>query len=403
MRFAVIQLLGVSLLTLTYPAHASADNALCGNIEFHDNLVVMPEPVPMTLPLADDTRACLRALAHELEERPYVQSLTIIVRMADDDRKNGQAMKLADALSAEVRAAGVSPRRVSAVAPAIGHGQKAGIFFAYSERHRGRAVAKVQTFTGSLLLGRDQRSMAKGASGAKIHAYDRIATGERSVALVTIADGSQMFMWPSTVVRFGKIGLNERYQRAVTIDVTRGEVEMLVSKVGDGAAFELVTGAAVAGVRGTRFRLVADSKRSTRLETLSGEVELKNPAGVESVAAEHGSRAAVGQAPEPARALLPGPGRQTPLRGSFASAPVLSWNSVKGATGYRVELAENTAFTRNPQRFHSQGTSLTLPVAPAAGRWYWRVMAIDADGFVGMPSKIFAFTIARTPTGLGGP
>jgi len=27
------------------------------------------------------------------------------------------------------------------------------------------------------------------------------------------------------------------------------------------------------------------------------------------------------------------------------------------------------------------------------GRWFWRVAAVDGDGFTGLPSKIYAFSV----------
>lgn len=393
MRKAAVQISCVAVLVALHASVAAAQSEPCGDVTFRDNLVVMTKPLPLELPLSDNTRACVRSLADDLKERPYVRSLTIIVRMADEDRKNGHALKLAQALDGELMAAGVSPRLTSAVAPAVGHGQKPGVFLAYTERHIGRAVARVEAKLGSVSVGRHASDMRAGEPGHKIHAHDRMTTASGTVALVAIADGSQMFMWPDTKVRFGNIGLNAKYQRAVRIDVEQGEVEMLVSKAGEGAAFELITGAAVAGVRGTRFRLIADGEKGTRLETLTGEVELKNDLGAESVPAAFGSRAAASQAPDKARPLLPSPARLQPLSGSFTSAPTLSWAPVANAVGYRVEIAENPRFTVNPQRFASTATSLALTVRLSVKKWYWRVMAIDADGFVGMPSKHYTFGI----------
>lgn len=374
---------------------ASANMQPCGELEFRNNTVSISQSLPLTMPLSEQTRACLRALADELTERPYVQSLTIIVRMPDDDRRTGQAMQLAETLRAEMVAKGVAKRRISAVAPSVGHGQRTGISFAYSERRRGRPVAKLRTLVGAVTVGRHDSDMATAAAGSKLHAHDRVATSNHGVALIEIADGSQMFMWPDTEVRFGSISLNAQYQRSVQIGVMRGEIETKVSKAGDGASFELITGAAVAGVRGTSFRLVADGTRGTRLETLTGEVQLSNQGGAQSVPAGYGSRAAAGQAPEQARALLPAPTGMTPLRGSISAGSTLSWSAVTGAVGYRVDIAADVHFTRDSQRVTSTANSLALP-SLAVGRWYWRVMAIDRDGFVGMPSKIYAFTIAQS-------
>ena len=61
-----------------------------------------------------------------------------------------------------------------------------------------------------------------------------------------------------------------------------------------------------------------------------------------------------------------------------------------GAKRYLVEVASDAEFGRDLQTVQSTSARLAMP-GLARGKYFWRVMAVDQDGFVGMPSKVFAF------------
>ncbi|MFP2913226.1 hypothetical protein ACLESD_51125, partial [Pyxidicoccus sp. 3LFB2] len=81
-----------------------------------------------------------------------------------------------------------------------------------------------------------------------------------------------------------------------------------------------------------------------------------------------------------------------PRGGTFRAVPKLSWWTVPGARTYRVELARTADFAAGVQTYVSPATELDVPGA-RDGKWFWRVLAVDADGFLGFPSKIFAFDV----------
>lgn len=94
----------------------------------------------------------------------------------------------------------------------------------------------------------------------------------------------------------------------------------------------------------------------------------------------------------PAAAGLTAPAQgaiEQPLR------PVLSWNAVPGATGYRVEVAANAQFTDPVVNSEVSGTSLTLTTALAANtEYFWRVSAGNRCG-AGETSSVRSFTTSN--------
>ena len=94
----------------------------------------------------------------------------------------------------------------------------------------------------------------------------------------------------------------------------------------------------------------------------------------------------------PERRTLPRPPTVTgPLEGPLGATDELSWTAQLGAQRYRIELARDAQFTYGLLTLGAEGTSLTPGSRLAPGRWYWRVAAVDEDGFVGAPSRVYSF------------
>lgn len=383
----------IAALSLSFGSEAHAQAAPCGNVGFTNGMVTLERALPTTMPLTDEVRNCLSSLAAKITERAYLRSVTVIVRLADDDRLDGKALTLANAIRDELRKAGAPARKISAVAPAIGHGQSAGVQLVYSERRRERIVARIDMLMGTVSAGRDSEKLTKTNKGATLHEFDYVQTGTSSRALIRVADGSTLLLQPSSLLRFGNIGVNDKYQRTVKLTLTSGSMYTNVAKGKEGSTFHVITRAAVAGVRGTDFRTTVQPDGYTRIETATGSVDLGNPSGTVNVAGGFGSRVMANQAPEAPRPLLPATGGLRPVQGRFSTPPSLTWASSPGAASYVVEYSTDAQFRTITPTIESTSTSATLPAGLAEGRWFWRVRTVDSDGFIGMPSKIYAFTI----------
>ena len=373
---------------------AAAQTSPCGGtLTFTGGAINLGNQLATAMPLTEDTRACLSAVGKQLTERPYVRSLTIVVRLPDDQRKSNKALDVANAMKQVLVDAGAPARRISTVAPSIGHGQVEGVQLAYSELRDGRPVAKLLALAGTASYGRDRNAMVNAAENTMLRTFDFFQVAARSRAVVHIADDSRLHVEPSTLLKFGKITLNSEYKRDVSFELLSGTVKTVASH-NDGASFQLVTRAAVAGVRGTEFRAHITEGGFTRIEVLDGRVALGNAAGAVDVGAGYGTRVQENQAPEPARALLKPAIGHRPLTGTFAAPPELTWQAVAGARGYVLELATNAEFSKDVDKVRIDGATSARPDANLAQKkWFWRVSAIDKDGFIGMPSKIFTFQV----------
>lgn len=388
---AAVIVLGVLGLFGALAEHAYAQPS-CAPIAFAQGEITTGQPLATTMPLTDATKACLTAIAEAAAKRPDLRTVTVVVRLPDAERQKGEALAAAQTMSDVLQAAGLPRRKLSVVAPAIGHSQTAGVQFLYSERGQGRVVAKLTIVKGTVSTGASTAALSAAAQGATLRVSDYLATAARSHATLALADGSLLHVRPDTLLRLGKVALTADYERQVEIEVLTGSARVEAVQAKTGSTFQVISRAAVAGVRGTEFRFVAPSDDTTRLEALSGDVSLGNTSGQQDVSAGHGSRATAGSAPEAPRPLLAPPTRMTPIQGQFATAPTISWEPAAGAASYIIELARNAKFTREVTWLESDSPSATFePLAD--GRWFWRVLAVDADGFVGMPSKIYSFVI----------
>lgn len=370
---------------------AQAQTAPCNGIRFAGGEILLGIAIPPALPLQDSHKDCLRAIGKELLKRPYIRSLTVAARLPDDARQGRKGIELANAIAKELIDAGASEELVSAVAPVLGHGQTAGVTFVYRERRRSRVVAELRGLFGSATTGWALDSLRPAVIGDRLVVSDYFETGAKSYAVLKLADDSVLYLGPSSLVRLGQVEMTAELKRHVVIELIRGEVETIVVKDAVGSVFQVITQTAIAGVRGTTFRTVTEPGGATRLETTGGSVELAGAKNSVAVNAGFGSRVDQSGTAEPARPLLPAPLVDSPRLGSFRQTPTLRWQPVTGAAQYRVELAGNAEFSSAYARHTTTATALQIAGGLSPGKWFWRVLPIDADGFVGMPSKIYAF------------
>jgi hypothetical protein len=228
--------------------------------------------------------------------------------------------------------------------------------------------------------------------GDALYTGEWVRTAPGARVELALADGSVVRVVEDSLVRLGALELTAGLKRKVQLELMRGTVETEAAPGGEDSLFEVRTRSAVAGVRGTHFRVSAQEDGTGRLETLEGKVALGAVKGEVEVTGGQGSRAKPGTPPETPRALLVAPVPTGPRAGTFPTPPTVTWRPVAGAKTYRVELARAADFVSGVQTHTTQGTELAVP-GPREGKWFWRVLAVDGDGFVGFPSKIFAFDV----------
>lgn len=378
----------VGLMLIPQTASANCDPPV-----FADGYVTLSRTIAAASPISSEDQACLQVLGAAIKERRLIRSFTVVVRMADDDRTDGKGIKAANEIKNALIAAGAPKRKLSALAPAIGHQQSAGVTFVYRERQPRRIIAKIADMSGDATYGLQKSRLSSAQVGTTLRTKDYLETNANSRVVIDLADGSTVKVSPNTLLRFNRIDLTSSYQRRVHIDELRGSMVVAVKSHKEGTSFKTATRAAVAGVRGTQFRLTVESDDVSRIEALAGSVTFDNEQGKSTIEKGFGSRARVGAAPSAPHALLPPTRVKAPVEGSFDKPPTLSWVAVDGAVAYVVELASNAEFLRGLNDLKTDTASVTPDASFAPGRYFWRVSAVDDQGFIGMPSKIFVFEV----------
>jgi hypothetical protein len=183
----------------------------------------------------------------------------------------------------------------------------------------------------------------------------------------------------------------------------KGAVEVVTSGSAESRKqVEVETPTAIGGVRGTEFRVAVepaagDAPVATRVETLDGNVMTAASGAEATVGGGFGSRARQGSPPDPPRPLPLAPAPVEPADGTAIDTFAFRWEPVDGAVVYVLEIAEDGGFLRVDQRFEIVDPEFA-PASASVPRQteplYWRVSAVDAEGFRGLTSPPRSFTIA---------
>lgn len=270
--------------------------------------------------------------------------------------------------------------------------------------------AKVVTLTGSIeARGADGKPVLL-VLGAKITEGMQIDTGSNSFLTLALPDLSRISLPSNSRIRIAKLR-SARYINSPRTEILlmRGRIESKVTPLEQSKGrFEIRTLHAVAGVRGTQFR-VSISENGTATEVLSGRVEVATPgqgAG-QTLRAGEGNLSDGKSAGKPVK-LLPtpqlteAPSRQAPAAAQF----ILS--TIPGAQAYHVQIATDAEAQNIVMESHSSSPRLKLDGLPN-GDYFARISAIDKLGLEG-PASIHAFSLnvasqvqSREPAGPDAP
>lgn len=386
MRTALLALL------LAQPTWAQAPRPdACGGIALKEGVVNTARRLQVAARLPKGDLACATAVGRALKRRGGVRAVTVAVRLPDALRVGPLGEQVAAAYAKAVVAGGIPEARVSTVVPAAAHGEQNTLAITFTERRGNKPVGRIDAAQGKVTAGRSEPTMKPVRTGDTLAAQTLVGTGRSSTSWVALADGSRVKLLPETLLRLGRMYLDDDLKRVVNLDLRGGKIEAEVKSGGKGANFQITSGAAVAGVRGTRFRM-AGGDDGTRIETLEGNVALTSEGETVEVKAGFAAKAEPGKAPSQPTALLAPPKVTGPLKGALAAGASLVWEGISGARSYRVEIARDAEFVFDARGVDAAATS--LPVATlqlAKGKWFWRVRGVDGDDFGGRSSKVYAF------------
>jgi len=240
-----------------------------------------------------------------------------------------------------------------------------------------------------VLAVRGEVQVEGGAGTRAIQAQHELLAGEVLTTpsdghvVLQFADGSRLSLLADSVLR---IVVSRAYASGVNearVELLRGRTEnQVVPRTGQGVRFEILTPAGVTSVRGTDYRVSAETSSTARTEVLEGAVAVDGTGGGVRVPAGFGTVVVQGEAPRAPVALLPPPDL-TALPARVESLPAeLDLAPVDGARAYRVQLARDASFESIVLDTLEPAARVSLPVM-ASGPHDLRVRAVDDLGLEG--------------------
>lgn len=249
------------------------------------------------------------------------------------------------------------------------------------------APARVGHVEGNVRVRPEGGTFRPLAVGDQISGGETVLTGPRSFAAFVLADGSKLTQQASSKLVFGRLAAYGKTGMVATeLALDGGRIEAVASRqVGPAGGFQVRTPVAVAGLRGTDFRLnVSEDGQTLRSEVLDGAVGVA-AAGQEVVVAKaQGTLTEQGKPPEPPRPLLPAPAIDG-LPARVIDLPLaFAWPAMADARAWRAQVATDAEFQRVLLDSLSGAPGASWDAAPPDGRYFLRVRAVDAAGLEGL-------------------
>jgi len=225
--------------------------------------------------------------------------------------------------------------------------------------------------------------------GDKLGGGETVLTGPSSFVGFKLADGSMLSEQASSKLKFGRLAAYGKTGMVSTeLNLEGGRLEAGASKqVGPAGGFRVVTPVAVAGLRGTAFRLnVSEDGKTLRNEVLQGAVGVSAQGQEVLVAKAQGTVAEQGKPPEPPRPLLPAPSTEG-LPERVVDLPLaFAWPAMANAKGWRAQVAADADFRDILLDSASDSPKVAWEPTLPDGRYFLRIRAIDGAGLEGLNS-----------------
>ncbi len=177
--------------------------------------------------------------------------------------------------------------------------------------------------------------------GAQLNGGETVLSGPRSSVAYRLADASVLTQQASSKLSFGRLAAYGKTGMVSTeLSLEGGRLEAHATKqLAPAGGFKVNTPVAVAGLRGTDFRLnLSEDGKSLRNEVLQGVVAVAARGREVNVAGGYGTVAEAGQPPQAPRPLLPAPGAAG-LSARIERLPLaFTWQALPGARAYRAQV-----------------------------------------------------------------
>ncbi len=224
----------------------------------------------------------------------------------------------------------------------------------------------------------------------RLYSGDTIITQANQFVSLRFADSSELTILPDSTVSMDRLSQFKQTGMIDTqIHLQSGHIDTRVHKQAPGSHYKIVTPSAVTAVRGTKFRVSAQTQQLTRTEVTRGKVAVSADHSSQLVKSGYGVIAEKGKPITPPIKLLAAPVAK------FTAAQQLQWQALNGAQSYRYQLASDTDFTHILNQTLTTALSINMSSLPE-GHYAVRLRGIDKNQLEGLNTQL-AVTIKHRP------
>ncbi len=245
--------------------------------------------------------------------------------------------------------------------------------------------AQVIAISHGVSLLRANGDIAEISIGTLLFSGDRVVTGSHQNLRIQLADNSELQILENTEVVFDKLSHHKLTGMIDTrIRLNSGSINTSVKHLQTGSRYEIKTPAAITAVRGTAFRLSADSEQRSRTEVTKGVVEVLAGDSEQRVNHGYGIIAEKGKALSEPVKLLAAPRLSNNLTAE-KNELIVAWQKLDAAILYRFQLASDDKFNDIIIN-DSTKENITRIINLQPGYYYFRVRGVDLHHLEGFDS-----------------
>lgn len=219
---------------------------------------------------------------------------------------------------------------------------------------------------------------------------ETVITGPRSSTSFRFADGTTLTQQASSRLGFGRMAAYGTTGMVSTeLSLESGRLEASAARqLAPAGGFSVRTPVAVAGLRGTGFRLnVAEDGQRMTNEVTEGVVAVSNKGKAVDVNAGYGTFAEAGKSPARPRALLAAPDMNG-VPGRILHLPLMvAWPAQPGAVAWRAQMGTDATFSTVVLDDVVTTPSINWGEELPDGDYVLRVRAIDDAGLEGLDAS----------------
>ncbi len=261
------------------------------------------------------------------------------------------------------------------------------------------APATVTAVHGNVRFKTAEGSFQALRAETQLNGGETVLTGPGGSVSYRFADGTRLTQQASSRLVFGRLAAFGKTGMVSTeLGLESGRVEASASRQqAPAGGFSVRTPVAVAGLRGTGFRLnLSEDGARLASEVLEGAVGVSAQGTEVQVAGGFGTIAEAGKPPAPPRALRPKP-NLAGLPARVESLPLaFTWRPDMPARAWRAQIAADASFATVLLEGLFAEPSARWESDLADGSYFLRVRAVDEAGLEGFDS-LHAFNLDARP------